>query len=642
MDAQKFLDAFGHIANAPGGIARLRELTLQLAVSGRLTSRIDGDTSAHTLLELNAHAKARFEKAGRPKRAHALTALAVKEFPWTVPEGWCWTRLGTVTDYGNTTKSEFDDVFPDTWVLELEDIEKSTSRLIDRKFARERRFKSPKNRFSKGAILYGKLRPYLDKVLIADQDGVCSTEIATISFYEGIEPRYLRWFLKSSFFINYANGSTYGMNLPRMGTESARMAPFAFPPLAEQAQIVAKVDELMTLCDHLEKQQEAGRTLQVKARKALIQSVASAPTSGEVLVGWGKLTDHFAELFSSPEDVEHLRGLILDLAVRGELVPQSAEHESALDWFEQLEGKRTFVGGHVTDTPFELPDGWGFFHLGSLTDKIGSGSTPRGGREVYVRSGVTFLRSQNIWNDGLRLQDVVFILPEVHKKMAGSAVRPKDILLNITGASLGRCALVPEQSDEMNVSQHVTIIRPKDEQIRHYLHLCMLSPYFQSMVWGRQVGMAREGLSKKVLEQFEIPLPPIGEQKRIVARVDELMRLCTKMEEQLHEARSTAEALARAAVSSLIGIASTKEEAELKTPQTELIAPLRIGTPPIGAAQAPLAAILIRHSGALSAKDLWQRFGGEIDSFYAQLKHEVAHGWIVEPEVAEMREQETA
>lgn len=226
--------------------------------------------------------------------------------------------------------------------------------------------------------------------------------------------------------------------------------------------------------------------------------------------------------------------------------------------------------------------------------------------------------------------------------MEGSAVHAKDILLNITGASLGRCALVPDQIGEMNVSQHVTIVRPRDSRIRRYLHLCMLSPYVQSMVWGRQVGMAREGLSKKVLEQFEIPLPPIPEQDRIVTRVVELMDLCASLDDQFRHAKAAAESLAQAAVSSITGIAVADEEAELKAPQTELIAPLRIGSPPSATAQAPLASILVRHSGSLSAKDLWQRFGGEIGSFYAQLKHEVAQGWIVEPEVAEMRERESA
>jgi type I restriction enzyme S subunit len=226
--------------------------------------------------------------------------------------------------------------------------------------------------------------------------------------------------------------------------------------------------------------------------------------------------------------------------------------------------------------------------------------------------------------------------------MSQTAVMGNDILLNITGASLGRCALVPAEFGEANVSQHVTIIRPTDPQICEYLHLCILSPYTQSMIWERQVGMAREGLSKKVLEQFEIPLPPIQEQRRIVERVAELLRFCDELEAQLRYANELADRLASTAVSSITGITTQRKEDDLvKAPQTELIAPLRLGAEPDIKTQAPLATILARHHGEISAKDLWQRFGRDIDTFYAQLKAEVAHGWIQEPGVAEMREKVT-
>ena len=198
---------------------------------------------------------------------------------------------------------------------------------------------------------------------------------------------------------------------------------------------------------------------------------------------------------------------------------------------------------------------------------------------------------------------------------------------------------MPTNFGKANVSQHVTIIRLIDTEIREYIHLCMLSPYTQSIIWGRQVGMAREGLSKKVLEQFEIPLPPIAEQKRIVSRVAELMKFCDTLEYKLKRFLAVSENLATASVSTLTGIAIVQEEEPMKAPQTELIAPVRLGSPPDIKAQAPLATILARQNGVMTAKDLWQRFGGEIDAFYAQLKTEVAHGWLLEPAPAEMLEK---
>jgi type I restriction enzyme S subunit len=145
--------------------------------------------------------------------------------------------------------------------------------------------------------------------------------------------------------------------------------------------------------------------------------------------------------------------------------------------------------------------------------------------------------------------------------MGGTVVQDHDLLLNITGASLGRCTLVPDNFGPANVSQHVTIIRLVDTSARRYLHLCFRSPLLQSMIWGRQVGMAREGLSKKVLEQFEIPIPPIGEQSRIVVKIDELMTLCDKLEAQQQARRKLQNTLRQ---STLQAVASATSPHELQ------------------------------------------------------------------------------
>ena len=243
--------------------------------------------------------------------------------------------------------------------------------------------------------------------------------------------------------------------------------------------------------------------------------------------------------------IAKLRELILELAVRGQLVPQDESDEPASVLLERivaekeqlLKDKKISKQSRFDEideaiVPFDSPNGWCFVRLGEITNRIGSGSTPRGGKNAYLDNGIAFLRSQNVLNDGLKLNDVAFISDETHEKMKNTKVFPKDILLNITGGSLGRCALIPDDFSEANVSQHVSIIRPTNSETRSYLHLCILSPYTQRMIWGRQVGMAREGLSKKVLEQFEIPLPPLAEQNRIVAKVDELMALCDALEQE--------------------------------------------------------------------------------------------------------------
>ena len=243
--------------------------------------------------------------------------------------------------------------------------------------------------------------------------------------------------------------------------------------------------------------------------------------------------------------ITKLRELILELAVRGKLVPQDDNDEPASILLERItaekaqlikegEIKKTKLLPELTEDekPFESPQGWCFYRLGDLVEKLGSGSTPRGGKNAYVSEGIPFLRSQNVRNEGLDDSDIAYISSETHQRMNNTIVYPGDILLNITGASLGRTIIFPNTYPEANVSQHVTIIRLIDPNITPFIYLCIRSPLLQKIVWERQVGMAIEGLSKKVLELFEIPIPPLAEQKRVVAKVDELMLLCDQLEQQ--------------------------------------------------------------------------------------------------------------
>jgi type I restriction enzyme, S subunit len=266
--------------------------------------------------------------------------------------------------------------------------------------------------------------------------------------------------------------------------------------------------------------------------------------------------------------IKKLRELILDLAVRGLLVPQDPKDEPASVLLKKIaaEKSRLVKEGKIkkeqplpavneTEWEFNLPHGWAFERIGSIVSKLGSGSTPRGGKDVYTSGGIRFLRSQNIWNEGISLDDIAYISRETHENMSGTKVLPGDVLLNITGASLGRTAIFPEELVEANVSQHVTIIRLFLPEMVRYFHLGVLSPLIQRLVWGRQVGMAIGGLSKKVLEMIEFPIPPLAEQHRIVAKVDELMALCDQLENQSDASLSAHETLVETLLKALTSAA---------------------------------------------------------------------------------------
>lgn len=223
--------------------------------------------------------------------------------------------------------------------------------------------------------------------------------------------------------------------------------------------------------------------------------------------------------------LENLNQAILQEAVQGKLVAQDASDEPASKLLKRIKAEKAALGKKektlpaikADEIPFEIPESWGWCRLGEMCSKIGSGSTPKGSN--YSKKGFPFFRSQNIHNDGLVYDDIKFVSDEVQKQMNGTAVYPNDILLNITGGSLGRCALVPSEFIEGNVSQHVCIIRPLEVDI-NYFHKLILSPYFQKFIFSSTTGSGREGLPKYNLERFPIPLPPLSEQKRIVAEIE--------------------------------------------------------------------------------------------------------------------------
>ena len=250
-------------------------------------------------------------------------------------------------------------------------------------------------------------------------------------------------------------------------------------------------------------------------------------------------------------DTKKLRQKILDLAIRGKLVPQDPNDEPASVLLERIraekerlikEGKikrskkSTSDTPHYENVPFEVPEGWEWTTIEDICSKIGSGSTPRGSN--YAQEGIPFFRSQNVYNDGLVYDDIKYISEEVHENMIGTEVRAKDLLLNITGGSLGRCAIVPDEFHKGNVSQHVCILRTIIV-LPAYLHLFIISDYFAAtMILS---GSGREGLPKYSLEIMQFPLPSIEEQKRIVAAVNKWFALIDTLESAKEDLQTSIE-----------------------------------------------------------------------------------------------------
>ena len=250
-------------------------------------------------------------------------------------------------------------------------------------------------------------------------------------------------------------------------------------------------------------------------------------------------------------DTKKLRQKILNLAIHGKLVPQDPNDEPASVLLERIkaekerlvkEGKikrskksaKTSDTPHYGNMPFNIPDNWVWITIEEICSKIGSGSTPKGSN--YSVNGIPFFRSQNVYNDRLVYDDIKYISEEVHQKMKGTEVLANDLLLNITGGSLGRCAVVPADFNCGNVSQHVCIMRPILVEPK-YFHALVLSSYFAKSM--KITGSGREGLPKYNLEQMAFPLPPLTEQQRIVTEIERWFTLIDQIEQGKTDLQTT-------------------------------------------------------------------------------------------------------
>ena len=341
---------------------------------------------------------------------------------------------------------------------------------------------------------------------------------------DGISEGYLEYI---ALYINSINLAPYvtGTAQPKMNQAKMGLILIPLPPLAEQRRIVERVGELMPLVEEYGGLEDAREALDAALPGRLRKSVLQLAVQGG-LVPQDPADEPAAVL------LERIRGRRRQLVAKGEMkAPKGGEsiifagsdgrrYEKRVD----ARGRESEPACIEDEIPFEIPEGWEWARLGSVFTKMGSGSTPAGGRKVYQDKGPMLIRSQNVHNEGLRLDDVAHFAYSLFTKR-GSHVLPNDMLLNITGASIGRCAIVPDAFGDADVNQHVLIMRPVLPIASEYLHAAIISPLVQSAIMVGQVGATKEGLSASKAAELLVPFPPLVEQHRIVDVVDRVFKL---------------------------------------------------------------------------------------------------------------------
>lgn len=258
-------------------LENLNQAILQEAVQGKLVNQDPKDEPASELLK-----RIKAEKVISGKKEKPLPPIKPEEIPFEIPENWVWCRLGEITNYGSSPKAEPTDLKNDTWVLDLEDIEKTSSNLLCKIRFNERNSLSTKSVFKTGDVLYSKLRPYLDKVIVADEDGVCTTEILPLKCFADLNPFYFKYALKRADFLKYVNSKTKGMKMPRLGTKEGEMALIPLPPLSEQKRIVAEIEKQLAKTKQLKEHIIANQQATEQLLKALLHQAFEVKEMEEV------------------------------------------------------------------------------------------------------------------------------------------------------------------------------------------------------------------------------------------------------------------------------------------------------------------------------------------------------------------------
>jgi type I restriction enzyme S subunit len=560
MSVPALVSQFDLLAGAPGGVARLRELILSLAVRGKLTAQHPTDEPAHVLLQRIQDAKALHVRRGG--RRAAGTAVGVNESDLEVldslPPGWVWSSLssiGLISPRNEAEGAATASFVPMSAIpVAFTDAHETESRPW-------RDIKSGFTHFAEGDVGVAKITPCFENGKSAVFKNLCNgvgagtTELYVVRPLCGVMPRYVLLFLKSPGFLKggeaVMTGTAGQKRLPRAYFEDC---PFPLPPLAEQARIVARVDELMQLCDALEAKGRLEAQQHARLLETLLGTLTDSTTPGELAANWQRVAEHFDLLLDRPEAVDVLEQTVLQLAVRGRLVVQRAQEEPAGVWLERLMRTRANPAGtrsaatcpaDLDQVPFPLPISWAWSSLSEL-GLITGGATPPKGVASNWSGDIPWVSPKDMKVP--IIEDAQDHVSRSALKGSLSLIKPGSLLMVVRGMILAHSFPVAVTRVPVTINQDMKALTPLDSSVLPYLSVvCMgMKSEILAMVERSTHGTCK--LESAKIFSLPIPVPPLGEQARIVSRVTELRRLCAGLRQRLATSQATQSRLAEALV----------------------------------------------------------------------------------------------
>lgn len=556
-----FEQLFATTAQAPGGVARLRELILTLAVQGKLVPQDAHDEPASELLKKIRAEKERLIAEGKIKKDKPLAEITDEEKPFELPMGWEWVRLGDLVRVLNGRaykKHELLDEGPIP-VLRVGNLFTSNHwyysdlELEDDKYC------------SEGELLYAWSASF-GPFIWSGPKVIYHYHIWKLDPWSlnNFDHGYLHRFLLEK--TSEIKASGHGISMAHMTKEKMERLVVAYPPLAEQSRIVARVEELMHLCDALEEKGRLEHTQHQQLLQAMLDSLTQTTDARDLARHWQRLAQHFDLLIDRPEAVDALEQTILQLAVRGLLVPQDPSDEPASELLKKIraEKDRLIAEGKIkkdkplpvigeNEKPFELPVGWEWVRFGDVIEMLNGYAFKS---EWFKPRGVRLLRNLNISHGTIDWAQPVFIDEQSASNYESFSLKEGDLVLSLDRPiiSTGLKYAVVSKSDlpclllqrVAKLNSYIGVVDSK------YLALWLQSDLFVGTIDpGRSNGIPH--ISTKQVSDLAFGLPPLAEQSRIVARVTELRALCQQLREKLTQARTTQTQLAQAWVEQVAG-----------------------------------------------------------------------------------------
>lgn len=504
------------------GIERLRALILDLAVRGKLVPQDAADEPACELLKRVKAERAKRIKAKSIRKGKAFATVSQTP-PFEIPSNWIWTQLSEIGHDWGQKKPSSSFTYIDVGSIDQTSGVVQSPSLVEANDAPSRARKVVR----KGTVIYSTVRPYLLNIAIVDRDfdpePIASTAFAIIHPFEGIEAGFVSRYLRSAPFVSYVESCQTGIAYPAINDRQFFSAWCPLPPVREQRRIVAKVDELMALCDALERESADAMAAHQALVEMLLATLVNSADAADLARQWARLESHFDNLFTTDASIDALKQTILDLAVRGKLVEQ--ESPSLTKWIESPLEK--LIG--------PMDSGWSpaCHEFPSTSDDVWG---------VLKTTAVQDMRYDANQNKEL---------PAKFEPRPNAEARVGDVLITRAGPTnrVGICCFVASTRPRLMISDKIIRFRPISSVIEGaFLALALSVGTAAQQIEKAKSGMAASqvNISQSKLKAIIVPVPPLAEQRHIVAKVDALIALCDALKARLADAAQTQRDLADA------------------------------------------------------------------------------------------------